>query len=98
MAMDETTYREWWPLHVRVACGESLSEEEQRVYERGLKALHDEEVGSRDADKLRQARMAVRELEQEHAELDARRRQLDDEILALERLISPPRQLSSVGR
>jgi hypothetical protein len=34
--MDEPSYRAWWPLHLRVARGESLEGEERAAYEAGL--------------------------------------------------------------
>ncbi len=34
--MEEKQYQIWWQLHRRVAVGETLTEEERRVYESGL--------------------------------------------------------------
>lgn len=98
MVMDRETYRDWWPLHLRVACGERLSPEERRAYEAGLQELYDDEALPRETERLRDARVAVASLEEERSELDARRRRLDEEIEALERLLAPPHDLSRAGR
>ena len=41
--MDEVTYKRWWALHYRLACGETLSTDEQRFYELGEEELDREE-------------------------------------------------------
>jgi hypothetical protein len=41
--MDEQTYKAWWPLHLRVAKGENLTDDERAFYETELKQLHDAE-------------------------------------------------------
>ena len=42
--MTESTFQSWWPLHLRVARGESLSAEERSFYDATRLALdHDEQ-------------------------------------------------------
>lgn len=81
--MDETLYREWWPLHLRTAKGEPLAPEEQARYEAELRELDATDfkpslVG------LREARARLESLRATHAELVTRGQQLDEEIARLE--------------
>lgn len=97
-AMDETTYQQWWSLHLRVARGESLTAEEQAVYQEGLRCLHQEESVNGDIATLRQVRATVAALEAKHAHLHARRDKLEAEITVLEAALSDrTRQLLAVG-
>ena len=86
--MDETAYRAWWPLHLRSARGEALTPEERATYESGLSALHEEEHTAGDTAALRDRRAQVSRLRADNTELSARRRQLDQEIAALEEALS----------
>jgi hypothetical protein len=96
--MEEQTYREWWPLHLRVARGESLSEPERQAYEAGLHELQGEESAAPTVEALRGARSTVRALEAEHAELQTQQRALDIQIRRIERALSQPtRELLGVG-
>ncbi len=90
--MDENVYQAWWRLHLRVALGEELSAEEQRVYEAGRAELEAEEHGQlrRDVSELRklQARLREmmardRELAQQEAMLRQQAAQLEQRYLAL---------------
>ena len=88
--MDETAYRQWWPLHLRVARGERLSSEEQGAYETGLKQLHQEESLNGNMEAVRQARAAVQALEVQQSQLARERATLDAEIALLEAALSEP--------
>lgn len=97
--MDEATYRVWWPLHLRVARGERLNAKEEAAYTAGLSQLHDGEALPQEAEHLRQTQEAVRLMDAKRAELEERRKQLDAQIEALERMLSrPARSLLGVGR
>jgi len=85
--MDEPSYRAWWPLHLRVARGESLEGEERAAYEAGLAQLHQSENLAAGPALLSQARGAVQVLEAEYARLHAQREQLEAEIAALETVL-----------
>lgn len=41
--MEEKQYKIWWELHRRMAKGETLSEEENEVYQAGLAEMEAEE-------------------------------------------------------
>jgi hypothetical protein len=81
--MDETLYREWWPLHLRTASGEQLSAEEQARYEAGLHELEASDIKPSLVG-LREARAKLDSLRATHAELVTRGQQLDKEIARLE--------------
>ena len=81
--MDEATYEKWWPLHLRVARGESLRAEEQRCYEAGREQLHDQEVLNEGLS-LRESRGKLTVLGDEHRALLAQHKELVDEVEALE--------------
>ncbi len=65
--MDEATYKQWWPLHRRAALGETLSVEEQALYEAGTQQLDAEEEQTLSGSKANfmQARQRNRELKAE---------------------------------
>jgi hypothetical protein len=44
--MNEQQYKAWWQLYRRVAVGEQLSDEEQRIYQSGLAELEAEEMAA----------------------------------------------------
>lgn len=87
--MDSATYAAWWPLHLRVARGESLAPDEKVAYEAGLRQLHAAETLD-DLKALQEARAAVARAEAERERLAAERDALDAEIAALERALSEP--------
>jgi len=87
--MDNLKYQEWSALHVRFARGETLTGEEQAVYEQGLKQLHEEEVLAGDIQSIRETREAVMVLDAKCDELHARRQQLKEQIAGLEAALSP---------
>jgi hypothetical protein len=81
--VDQTTYREWWPLHLRVARGESLNADEHAFHESVRLELEREEL-LENREGLRAAREADAALETDRSRLKERRRQLESEIAALE--------------
>jgi hypothetical protein len=90
--MDENVYQVWWRLHLRVALGEELPAEEQRVYEAGLAELEAEEQAQlrRDVTELRELQARLREMEardrelaQQEATLRQQAAQLEQRYLAL---------------
>lgn len=90
--MDENRYQAWWPLHLRAALGETLSAEEQRVYEAGCAELQAEEKAERRRDvtelrallaQLREMTARDRELAQQEALLRQQAAQLEQRYLAL---------------
>lgn len=88
--MDEAAYQRWWALHVRAARGGDLTDEEQRVYQAGLRQLHQEEDLPDTIAILRQTRSSVAVLEAEHAQLQAEHDRLNAEIAQLEAALSEP--------
>ena len=95
--MDQTTYRQWWQLHLRVARGDSLSPDEQSSYYAGHRELEREER-LLETEQARQTREHLAALEAEHADLERRRQQLDAEIRRLEsQLEDHTRQYLGVG-
>ena len=91
--MTESQFQSWWPLHLRVAHGESLTPEERVSYDAAHHALDNDEQQK----PLRTAQLAKAELqtlEVERTRLEQHRRQLDAQITALEnRLSQSTRQL-----
>jgi predicted RNase H-like nuclease (RuvC/YqgF family) len=97
LEVDQTTYQQWWQLHLRVARGDSLSPDEQSSYHAGRRELEREER-LLETEQARQAREHLAALEAEHADLERRRQQLDAEIGRLEsQLEDPTRQYLGVG-
>ena len=86
--MDETVYQTWWRLHLRSTRGETLAPEEQATYECGLGELHETEHIAGDTAALRDKRAQVARLRADNTKLSARRQQLDQEIAALEGVLS----------
>src|SRR5262245_28628435 len=84
MPIDQAAYERWWPLHIRVARGESLSAEDEAYYHAVRRELEREETLGDPSPELRDARAAVASLEAERAALEGRRQQLQAEIDALE--------------
>jgi hypothetical protein len=86
--MDEQAYREWWPLHLRFAKGESLSPEEQRAYTEGKRRFREEEALEDSLVRMRKTREEIKALEKERKLLQKRRRQLQNRVTALEAALS----------
>lgn len=95
--MDRAAYQQWWQLHLRVARGETLSPEETSAYHAALGKLEGDDR-LREAASAREAREALTALVAGHERWEARRRQLDDEIAALEsRLSDATREFLGAG-
>jgi len=88
--MGEITEQSWWELHLRVARGETLNDEERASYEAGLQQRHAVERLDGDLASLRAARARVAVLEAEQAQLGSHHRALDEKIAALEARLSAP--------
>jgi hypothetical protein len=84
VAVDQATYQRWWLLHLRTARGEGLDAEEQTFHDTVRRQLEQEETLEGPSLGLHEARAAVVSLEKEHSALEARRRQIEAEIAALE--------------
>src|SRR5271163_940121 len=87
MSMDPVAYKRWWALHIRVALGESLAEEDSAFYEAGKQSLDKEEELAYDDQGVHQARAALAALEAENLQLRARSEKLHAEIAAVERAL-----------
>jgi hypothetical protein len=86
--MDVEALKRWRGLHLRVACGETLSSEEEQSYRVGLRELEQEDpIGIASAARLQQLRQAVAALESDRAKLIERGRQLDLRIDTLEKAL-----------
>lgn len=75
---------QWAALHLRVARGETLSDEQNAMYEAVVKRLDETEVYPGTVEQLRQTRALLAALEREHAELTAQFDALRAEITGLE--------------
>lgn len=79
----------WWELHVRKARGETLSDEEQRLYDAEVARQDGEAVPLKsDLGSLRNLREQARALAQANPELRDRLAELDREIRSAERSLS----------
>src|SRR5438132_12101449 len=88
MAIDQQTYQRWWNLHLRVARDDKLDSADQAFYESVRQLLEGEETPRAPAPDLGALQAVIKSLESEHCRLEARRRQLDTEIAALESSLS----------
>jgi hypothetical protein len=88
--MDEKQYNIWWKLHLRAALGNTLTEEEQRVYDSGREELEAEERVELRQDlaewralqtRLRELTMRNQELARQEALLRERAAQLEQQYL-----------------
>jgi septal ring factor EnvC (AmiA/AmiB activator) len=84
MAIDQQTYQRWWNLHLRVARGDKLDSADHAYYESVRQQLEGEETLRAAAPDLGTLQTVIKSLESEHSGLEARRRQLETEIAALE--------------
>ena len=76
--MDQTALQHWQRLHLRVVCGETLSSEEQALYQAGLQELEQSErIGTFTVDRIREMLQKIRKL-------DTERLRLEDEVRRLE--------------
>ncbi len=83
--MDEQAYKTWWPLHMRVAKGETLNPQEQAVHDAGQQQLYAEEKLDNDIKELQQTRQRMLILKAAYNSLRARYEQIEAETAALER-------------
>ncbi|MGH9842480.1 MAG: hypothetical protein ACREEM_27370 [Blastocatellia bacterium] len=85
--MDEQQYKAWWPLHLRVALGERLSDEEQRFYEAGRAELQAEERAElrQDVTELRALQAQLQALAARDQELAREEMHLREQAARLER-------------
>ena len=84
--MSSFDYERWWSLHVRVAKGEHLSDQEESEYELGLDQLEGSQ-GEHDGAALtylRTLRAAINRAAALHADLVSSSRELDKKIAELE--------------
>ena len=96
--MDDSAYKRWRQLHLRVVCGEILSPAEETAYEEGERQLDTEEHLVPGVKELRVLKAKITAMEKENARLLVRKSQLDSEIAALEANLNPrTRQLLEVG-
>jgi hypothetical protein len=72
--MNEQQYQTWWRLHRRAAVGETLSEEENRIYQAGLAEMEADEWAQ-----LRPAAVLLQSLQQRWRELTALNRELAEQ-------------------
>lgn len=83
--MEETAYKQWWPLHLRAVLGEPLSAEEQARYEAGLRQLEAEEPPIQSSiDELRQARQKMLNAQAEYQQLQQRYISMQVKVATLE--------------
>jgi len=78
--MDEPTYQQWWPLHLRASKGEVLEAEEQAFYEAGLCHLH--------RDETIRAPAALTDLEEKIAAAELKNVRLEQQRELLERRLN----------
>jgi len=86
--IDETAYRSWWQLHVRIARGETVSPQQRALYDELRRKLEKDEAFPSLA-QAQEARGELNELEAERVQLQQRREHLDREIANLERRLAP---------
>lgn len=85
--MTDQEYTQWWKLHLRVATGEALDAEEERLYQAGLADLEQEEAAQlthADVSLLRSLRARIQTLEQIQKQLLLQSTGLDEKIEQLE--------------
>ncbi|HZO91706.1 MAG TPA: hypothetical protein VFB38_25515 [Chthonomonadaceae bacterium] len=86
--MDEQAYKAWWSLHLRKARGETLTPEEQAVYEAGREQLYAEERLNGSIEELRRLRAEIKAMEEEHSQLLERRHEMQERAASLEAALS----------
>ena len=82
--MEKEVYEKWWPLHLRKALGQPLSDEERAFYELQLKKLDDEEVIVENLEEMRALKQRIREGIAELRRLTEERIRLEAKVAALE--------------
>lgn len=79
---------DWWELHLRVCCGEVLTEDERALYERELARIESVAMPLNNIAELIKLRDETEELEAKRADLIRRRRKLNAKIATLEKALS----------
>lgn len=85
--MTQAEYQQWWQYHICVACGETLTTEEEATYRTGIDALDQKEAEQlqlASLKNLRQLRTQIQQLTQNLAQFTARHEQLNRKIADLE--------------
>lgn len=76
--MDKETLQKWQRLHTRHVSGETLSPQEQALYQSGLRELEQSEtIGSATIDRIRELRQKLRKLDAERLRLEEEARRLE---------------------
>ena len=86
--MDEATYKIWWALHIRSAKGETLTPEDEQVYQAGCREFDADESLDGAIMSLQQSRDRVRKLKEEYVRLQQQYDLLEAEQLDLEARLS----------
>jgi hypothetical protein len=100
--MDDKDYQSWWPLHLKIAKGETLNADELSVYEAGLQLLDTEEAKTfrqaEELDHLRDLRRRVLAADSEHQQLSKQYDTMRTEMARLETLLDErTRQALGIG-
>jgi hypothetical protein len=100
--MEKQDYSVWWPLHLRRAKGETLSADEQALYEAGVQQLDAEEAETfrrdEELDQLREIRRRVLFADAEHQRLSQQYEKMRAEMTRLEALLDErTRQALGIG-
>lgn len=84
--MTDEEYKQWWPLHLRAVQGETLSDEERRKYDAGIRHLDEEEARELAPNREQFSRFseAITALRRKEQALREEQRLLDSEIAELE--------------
>lgn len=84
--MGTIEYEQWWQLHLRMAKGETLSDEEFSAYNSGLEEQHlaENDINEDLVKQLQQLRGHLDELAEENSSLHRQQEQLDQKIATLE--------------
>ncbi len=84
--METIEYEQWWQLHLRMAKGETLSEEKLSLYNNGLAEQHlaEEDINEDLVKRLQQLRGQLNKLAEGNSSLHRQQEQLDQKIAVLE--------------
>ena len=83
--MEIIEYEQWWQLHLRMAKGETLREEELGLYNNGLEEQHlaEKDINEDLVKRLQQLRGQLNQLAEENSSLHRQQEQLDQKIAVL---------------
>ncbi len=84
--MPDFDYERWWSLHLRLATGKQLTDDENTEYEHGLQRLEQEEsqINAEPLENLRLPRAAIERAQTLHTELLMKSGELEQNILQME--------------